>query len=101
LRERNGKVVSDTLSQLWSTIEQRKQQRPTGSYTVQLLEAGENEILKKVGEEAVEVIIAAKGEGDERVLYELADLIYHSMVLLAARDLTWSDVEAEMARRFG
>jgi phosphoribosyl-ATP pyrophosphohydrolase len=93
--------VSDTLSQLWSTIEQRKQQRPTGSYTVQLLEAGENEILKKVGEEAVEVIIAAKGEGDERVLYELADLIYHSMVLLAARDLTWSDVEAEMARRFG
>jgi phosphoribosyl-ATP pyrophosphohydrolase len=68
---------------------------------VQLLEAGENEILKKIGEEAVEVIIAAKGEGDGRVLYEMADLIYHAMVLLAARDLTWSDVEAELARRFG
>jgi len=89
------------LTQLWATIEQRKQQRPAGSYTVQLLEAGENEILKKIGEEAVEVIIAAKGEGDDRVLYELADLIYHSMVLLAARDLAWSDVEAELARRFG
>ncbi len=93
--------MSDTLNQLWATIEQRKAQRPPGSYTVQLLEAGENEILKKIGEEAVEVIIAAKSEGDSRVLYELADLIYHSMVLLAARDLAWSDVEAELARRFG
>ncbi len=93
--------MSDTLAQLWATIEQRKQQRPAGSYTVQLLEAGENEILKKVGEEAVEVIIAAKGEGNDRVLYELADLIYHSMVLLAARDLAWSDVETELAHRFG
>jgi phosphoribosyl-ATP pyrophosphohydrolase len=93
--------VNDTLAQLWATIEQRKQQRPAGSYTVQLLEAGENEILKKIGEEAIEVIIAAKGEGDGRVLYEMADLIYHAMVLLAARDLTWSDVEAELARRFG
>jgi phosphoribosyl-ATP pyrophosphohydrolase len=93
--------VSDILAQLWATIEQRKQQRPAGSYTVQLLEAGENEILKKIGEEAVEVIIAAKGEGDDRVLYEMSDLIYHAMVLLAARDLAWSDVEAELARRFG
>ena len=93
--------MSDTLAQLWATIEQRKQQRPAGSYTVQLLEAGENEILKKIGEEAVEVIIAAKGEGDDRVLYEMSDLIYHALVLLAARDLAWSDVEAELARRFG
>ena len=84
-------MATEPLTQLWATIEQRKQQRPAGSYTVQLLEAGENEILKKIGEEAVEVIIAAKGEGDDRVLYELADLIYHSMVLLAARDLAWSD----------
>jgi phosphoribosyl-ATP pyrophosphohydrolase len=93
--------VSDILAQLWATIEQRKQQQPAGSYTVKLLEAGENEILKKIGEEAVEVIIAAKGEGDDRVLYEMSDLIYHAMVLLAARGLAWSDVEAELARRFG
>lgn len=94
-------LANDTLSQLWTTLQQRKEQRPAGSYTVQLLEAGENEILKKIGEEAVEVIIAAKGEGDDRVLYELADLIYHSMVMLAARDLSWDAVEAELARRFG
>ncbi len=93
--------MSDILAQLWATIDQRKQQRPAGSYTVHLLEAGENEILKKIGEEAVEVIIAAKGEGDDRVLYEMSDLIYHAMVLLAARNLAWSDVEAELARRFG
>jgi len=94
-------LANDTLAQLWATVQQRKEQRPAGSYTVHLLEAGENEILKKIGEEAVEVIIAAKGEGDDRVLYELADLIYHSMVLLAARDLSWEAVEAELARRFG
>lgn len=94
-------LATEPLTHLWATIQQRKQQRPAGSYTAQLLEAGENEILKKIGEEAVEVIIAAKGEGDDRVLYEMADLIYHSMVLLAARDLAWSDVEAELARRFG
>ena len=93
--------MSDTLAHLWATIQQRQQQRPAGSYTVQLLEAGENEILKKIGEEAVEVIIAAKGEGDDRLLYEMADLIYHAMVLLAARGLAWNDVEAELARRFG
>ena len=93
--------MNDTPAHLWATIQQRQQQRPAGSYTVQLLEAGENEILKKIGEEAVEVIIAAKGEGDDRVLYEMADLIYHAMVLLAARGLAWADVEAELARRFG
>lgn len=93
--------MSDILAQLWTTIEQRRQQRPPGSYTVQLLAAGENEILKKIGEEAVEVIVAATAEGDDRVVYELADLLYHVMVLLAARGLSWDDVETELARRFG
>jgi phosphoribosyl-ATP pyrophosphohydrolase len=65
-----------------------------------LFSAGENEILKKIGEEAVEVLIAAKSEGNERVIYEMADLVYHSLVLLAARGLTWADVEQELARRF-
>jgi phosphoribosyl-ATP pyrophosphohydrolase len=65
-----------------------------------LLAKGENEILKKMGEEAVEVIIAAKGESDERVLYELADFLYHTSVFLASRGLTWNDVDAELARRF-
>jgi len=92
--------MSTTIEQLWATIDQRNRERPAGSYTTSLLETGENEILKKIGEEAIEVIIAAKGEGDERVLYEMSDLIYHALVLLAARGLSWPDIEAELARRF-
>lgn len=88
-----------TLAQLWEVIEARKKQRPPGSYTVHLLEAGEDEILKKIGEEAIEVIVAAKGQGDERVTYEIADLCYHVMILLAVRDQSWDDVTAELERR--
>lgn len=92
--------MSDVLSTLFATIEERKASRPPGSYTARLFEQGENEILKKIGEEAVEVILAAKGEGDERVLYEMADMLYHSLVLLAARGLSLADLEAELQRRF-
>lgn len=92
--------MSSTMEQLWSTIENRKRERPESSYTTYLLETGENEILKKLGEEVVEVIVATKGEGDERVVYEMADLFYHALVLLAARDLDWQAVEAELASRF-
>ena len=92
--------MADVLEQLWNTIEDRKTHPRSGSYTASLFAAGENEILKKVGEEAIEVIVAAKGEGDERVVYEVADLVYHLLVLLAARDLTWHDVENELRRRF-
>lgn len=92
--------MSDVLNRLFATIEERKRTMPAGSYTVELFERGENEILKKIGEEAVEVIIAAKGEGDERVLYEMADMLYHSMVLLADRGLSWTDLEFELAERF-
>jgi phosphoribosyl-ATP pyrophosphohydrolase len=54
-----------------------------------------------VGEEAVETIVAAQSEGDERLVSELADLTYHVLVLLAARDLSWASVEGELERRFG
>lgn len=89
-----------TLDSLYQVILDRKQNPTPGSYTAQLLAKGENEILKKIGEEAVEVIIAAKGETDERVIYELADFLYHTSVLLVNRGLTWDDVDAELARRF-
>lgn len=92
--------MSDVITNLWTTIEDRKEALPAGSYTTTLLQAGENEILKKLGEEIIEVIVAAKDEGDDRLIYEMADVIYHAMVLLAARDLSWQDVEAELARRF-
>jgi phosphoribosyl-ATP pyrophosphohydrolase/phosphoribosyl-AMP cyclohydrolase len=91
---------SQTLSHLESVIRDRKANPQPGSYTCQLLDAGLPRILKKVGEEAIEIIIAAQSEGDERLISELADLTYHALVLLAARDLDWSDVEAELARRF-
>lgn len=87
------------LKTLFATILDRQANPRPGSYTVQLLDAGEDEILKKVGEEAVEVILAAKGQGDERLIAEMADLFYHLLVLLAARGLTLADVEAELAQR--
>lgn len=92
-----GHVVDD----LFEVIKARKLDAPANSYTAHLYARGENEILKKMGEEVVEVIVAAKGEGNDRLVYELADLIYHSLVLLAARDLAWADVEAELVRRAG
>ena len=92
--------MSSVIEQLFATIEQRKQNPSPNSYTSSLFDTGENEILKKIGEEAVEVIIAAKGEGDERVIYEMSDLIYHNLVLLAQRNLNWTDIETELARRF-
>ena len=93
-------MTTSTIEQLWATIEARRLEMPEDSYTADLFRGGENEILKKIGEESVEVIIAAKDEGDERVIYESADLIYHLLVLLAEKDLSWSQVEQELAKRF-
>lgn len=92
--------MSTVLQSLFETIQSRKENPPPGSYTATLFAKGENEICKKIGEEAVEVIIAAKGEGDDRIIYEMSDLIYHCMVLLVARGLSWAEIEAELARRF-
>lgn len=87
------------LNELFGIIEDRKANPVPDSYTNRLLVAGEDEILKKIGEEAVEVILAAKAQGNLRLVEELADLYYHSLVLLAARELSLADVEAELARR--
>lgn len=94
-----GGAVSNTIRQVFEIIQERRQNPREGSYTASLFAAGENEILKKMGEEVVEVIVAAKGETDDRIIYELADLVYHSLVLLAEKELDWQDVEAELARR--
>lgn len=89
------------LPELFAIIEARKADLPEGSYTASLLQGGEDRILQKVGEEAIEVILAAKGQGDQRLIEEVADLFYHTLVLLAAHDLTLADVEAELRRRHG
>jgi phosphoribosyl-ATP pyrophosphohydrolase/phosphoribosyl-AMP cyclohydrolase len=85
--------------ELFATILERKARPRPGSYTARLLAAGEDEVLKKVGEEAMEIILAAKGQGDERLVAEVADLLYHVLVLLAARGLSLKDVEAELVGR--
>jgi phosphoribosyl-ATP pyrophosphohydrolase len=87
------------LNKLFDIIQDRKTNPTPNSYTARLFAAGEDEIVKKVGEEAVEVILAVKGQGDERVVSEVADLFYHTLVLLAARGLALADVEAELERR--
>jgi len=95
-RDFGGRQV---LRSLFATIRDRQANPQPGSYTAYLLDSGEDEILKKVGEEAIEVIIAAKGQGDERLTAEVADLFYHLLVLLAAQGLDLADVEAELVRR--
>lgn len=90
--------MSAILHELAALIEARKQAAPAGSYTVTLL-ADRNRAAQKVGEEAVETVIAALGQGPERLIEESADLLYHLLVLLAACDVPFSAVEAALAVR--
>ena len=91
--------MSDVIGELEAALRARAILAPDESYTARLLAAGEDEIVKKVGEEAVEIILAAKGQGNARLIEETADLVYHLLVLLLSRGLSWNDVEAELARR--
>ncbi|MCA9943267.1 MAG: phosphoribosyl-ATP diphosphatase [Ardenticatenaceae bacterium] len=91
--------MSDFIDQLFATLQDRKANPTTGSYTASLLAQGEDEIVKKIGEEAVEIILAAKGQGNQRIVEETADLVYHLLVLLVSRDLTWDDIRAELKQR--
>lgn len=93
--------MSKAVEELFSTIVDRKKTAPPNSYTAQLFGAGRTEIVRKVGEEAIEVIIAAQSESEARLVSESADLIYHLLVLLAERGVAWHAVEAELARRRG
>jgi phosphoribosyl-AMP cyclohydrolase / phosphoribosyl-ATP pyrophosphohydrolase len=91
--------VSCFAPALWRTIAERARDRPEGSYVASLLEGGVRACAQKVGEEAVEATLAAVAEDDERLVAELADLWFHSYVLLAARGLDLAQVEDELARR--
>jgi phosphoribosyl-ATP pyrophosphohydrolase/phosphoribosyl-AMP cyclohydrolase len=91
--------VSCFAPELWRTISERAATRPEGSYTSELLEAGIGACARKVGEEAVELSVAALDESDARVVEEAADLVYHLYVLLAARGLDVAQVEDELRRR--
>jgi phosphoribosyl-AMP cyclohydrolase / phosphoribosyl-ATP pyrophosphohydrolase len=89
------------LDQLQATIHDRNVSRPPGSYTAQLLDQGRAQILRKVGEEAIEVIVAADHESDDALVHEIADLWYHAMVLLEERGLDASAVLRELVLRRG
>lgn len=93
--------MQSVFEQLSATIESRKTANPDSSYVAKLFHKGTDSILKKIGEEATEVVIAAKGENREQIVYESADLLFHLMVMLAQYDLTLADVADELARREG
>lgn len=89
------------LDELYQVILSRKGASPDSSYTASLFSKGIDKILKKVGEESTEVVISGKGGTDSELVYESADLCYHLLVLLAARDVKAEDVWNELARRTG
>ena len=88
-----------TYEGLYRLLEERRDQRPEGSYTTYLFEKGLDKILKKVGEEATEVIIAGKAEDRKETVYEIADLAYHVMVLMLQLGISLEDVGRELASR--
>ena len=94
-------MSNDILERLTATIEARKNAAPDASYVAKLFSKGEDAILKKIGEEATEVVLAAKGSDKTHLVYETADLWFHCLVLLAHHGLTADDVLRELARREG
>lgn len=90
--------MSNFLDELVALIADRKVNPQANSYTTQLL-SQPSQVAQKVGEEATEVVIAALTQADQRVIEEMADLIYHSLVLLETRDLRWAAVVAELEKR--
>lgn len=94
-------VNADILLRLEKTLLARKNAPPGSSYVASLYAKGLDAVLKKVGEEATEVIIAAKGGDNRQLTAEAADLIFHTLVMLAAKDVPLADVLAELERREG
>jgi phosphoribosyl-ATP pyrophosphohydrolase len=90
--------MSDQIEALYQVLRDRKENPKAGSYTNLLLN-DEEEIAKKIGEEAIEVILAAASQGKQRIVEETADLIYHTLVLLVANEIAWEDVLAVLERR--
>ena len=94
-------MQNDVLNKLTAVLEARKQASAESSYIANLYAKGLDAILKKVGEEATETIIAAKGESADQLIYETADLWFHTLVLLAHQGLNFKDILRELERRLG
>lgn len=93
------KDSGDILQRLMAVTEDRKVNPQEGSYTNYLFDKGEDKILKKVGEEAAEVVIAGKNRNKDEISYEVADLMYHLTVMLADNDMSWGDIFDELEKR--
>ena len=91
--------IGGLLNELYALIESRERERPEGSYTTYLFDKGLDKILKKVGEESAETIVAAKNEDRQPFVGEVSDLLYHLLVLLVARRVSLDDVRVELAKR--
>ncbi|MBQ9512546.1 MAG: phosphoribosyl-ATP diphosphatase [Lachnospiraceae bacterium] len=89
----------NVLEEVYATILDRKAHPKEGSYTNYLFDKGLDKILKKLGEETTEVVIASKNAEEKEVVYEIADVLYHTMVLMAEKGINWDTVLDELARR--
>ncbi len=87
------------IQELYNLISRRKETRPEGSYTTKLFDQGIDKIVKKLGEEAVETVIAAKNHSSERIVEETSDLLYHLLVTLVEKGVTLEEIQAELAKR--
>lgn len=88
-----------TIDEMYQIIEDRKKNMPKNSYVASLFREGNDRIIQKIGEEATEVVIAAKNESKERLISEIADLWFHSLVLLAYSDITINEIMEELKKR--
>lgn len=93
--------LGTTLEELYAVIRQRQQERPPNSYTTYLFEKGLDKILKKIGEESAETIIAAKNAGQSELTSEISDLLYHLLVLMVEKEVSLAALSAELNKRSG
>jgi len=92
-------MENDILKDLYNTIIDRKNNPKEGSYTNYLFDKGIDKMLKKIGEESAEVIIASKNPDRGEIIYEIADLMYHISVVMAQRNITWDEIYKELKKR--
>ena len=91
--------IGEVLERLYEVVEERKRELPEGSYTAELFKRGEDRILQKVGEEAIETILALKSGKREEAVYEVSDLLYHLVVALVDKGISLEEVSKELQRR--
>jgi len=91
--------IGKILAEVYQVVTDRQAAMPEGSYTTYLFAKGQDKILKKVGEEATEVVIASKNSSREEIVYEVSDLLYHLLVLLSFHGISLEEIGAELARR--